>query len=90
MNTDSIRILKTGTCLSLSGRTKLTYEVGGGPGSLISLRITKTAGTGSFSKDWIGLDRVHALLEKQSGKPITSHTLAPCSRRRTTQASLSR
>jgi hypothetical protein len=77
MNTDSIRILKTGTCPSLSGRTKLTYEVGGGPGSLISLRITKTAGTGSFSKDWIGLDRVHALLEKQADKPITSHTLAP-------------
>jgi hypothetical protein len=77
MTTDDIRVLKTGTCPSLSGKTKLTYEVGGGPNSQISLRITKTAGTGSFSKDWIGLDRVHALLKKQSGKPITSHTLAP-------------
>jgi hypothetical protein len=77
MNTDSIRILKTGTCLSLSGRTKLTYEVGGGPDSQISLRITKTAGTGSFSKDWVALERIHALLERNAGKPITSHTLAP-------------
>jgi hypothetical protein len=77
MNTDSIRILKTGTCPSLSGRTKLTYEVGGGPDSQISLRITKTAGTGSFSKDWIALERIHALLERNAGKPITSHTLAP-------------
>ena len=46
MTTDDIRVLKTGTCPSLSGRTKLTYEVGGDPGSHISLRITKTAGTG--------------------------------------------
>src|SRR5215212_2863953 len=75
MNTDSIRILKTGTCPSLSGKTKLTYEVGGGPGSQISLRITKTAGTGSFSKDWVALDRVHDLLAKDPAKPITSHTL---------------
>jgi len=76
MTTDNVRILKTGTCPSLSGKTKLTYEVGGGPGSQISLRITKTAGTGSFSKDWVALERIHALLEKNPNKPITSHTLA--------------
>jgi hypothetical protein len=77
MTTDEVRVLKTVTCPSLSGRTKLTYEVGGGPGSQIYIRITKTAGTGSFSKDWVALERIHALLEKNSGKPITSHTLAP-------------
>ena len=58
-------------------KTKLTYEVGGGPGSQISLRITKTAGTGSFSKDWVALDRVHDLLAKEPTKPIASHTLGP-------------
>ena len=76
MTTDDIRALKTGTCPSLSGRTKLTYEVGSGPGSQINIRITKTAGTGSFSKDWVALERIHALLEKNADKPITSHTLA--------------
>jgi len=76
MTTDNVRVLKTGTCPSLSGKTKLTYEVGGGPGSQISLRITKTAGTGSFSKDWVALERIHALLEKNGDKPIASHTLA--------------
>ena len=77
MTTDDIRVLKTGTCPSLSGRTKLTYEAGGSPGSQINIRITKTAGTGSFSKDWVALERIHALLEKTAGSPITSHTLAP-------------
>src|SRR5215212_4000167 len=77
MNTDSIRVLKTGTCPSLSGKTKLTYDVGGGPDFQISLRITKTAGTGSFSKDWVALDRVHDLLAREPAKPITSHTLDP-------------
>ena len=76
MNTDSIRILKAGTCPSLSGKTKRTYEIGGGPGSQISLRITKTAGTGSFSKDWVPLERIHALLERNPTKPITSQSLA--------------
>jgi len=76
MTTDDIRVLKTGTCPSLSGRTKLTYEVGCGLGSQINIRITKTAGTGSFSKDWVALERIHALLEKNANKPITSHTLA--------------
>jgi len=76
MTTDDIRVLKMGTCPSLSGRTKLTYEVGCGLGSQINIRITKTAGTGSFSKDWVALERIHALLEQNADKPIASHTLA--------------
>ena len=76
MTTDNVRILKTGTCPSLSGKTKLTYEVGCGLGSQINIRITKTAGTGSFSKDWVALERIHALLEQNADKPIASHTLA--------------
>ena len=78
ITTDDIRVLKTCTCPSRSGRTKLTYEVGGGPGSQINLRITKTAGTGSFSKDWIALERIHALLEKNAGKPITKNGSGFC------------
>ena len=28
MTTDNVRVLKTGTCPSLSGKSKLTYEIG--------------------------------------------------------------
>ena len=58
MTTDDIRVLKSATCPSLSGKTKLTFEVGAGAKSEILVRIAKTNGTGAFSKDWVALDRV--------------------------------
>ncbi len=75
MTTDNIRILKTGTCPSLSGKSKLTFEVGADTSSTIHLRITGNSGSGAFSNAWIALDRVGQLLEKTA--PITSHTLSP-------------
>ena len=44
MNTDSIRILKTGTCPSLSGKSKLTYELGCDDRAGLQLRIAKNTG----------------------------------------------
>jgi len=74
MTTDDIRILKTGTCPSLSGKSKLTYEIGAGPASEICMRITKNSGAGMFGKGWVELEGIHKLV---NDKPITSTTLAP-------------
>lgn len=72
-----MRVLKTGVCPSLSGKSKLTYEIGSDPAGQILVRISKNSGSGWFSKDWIGLPRVHELLTRNGTKPITFHTLLP-------------
>jgi hypothetical protein len=77
MTTDDVRVLKSSTCSSLTGRTTLTYEIGANAASGIFARVTKSSGTGTFSKDWIALGRVHAVLEKNGAKPITLATLGP-------------
>jgi hypothetical protein len=77
MTTDDVRVLKTSTCPSLAGKTALTYEIGANAASEIFARVTKSSGTGTFSKDWIALGRVHAVLEKNGAKPLTLATLGP-------------
>jgi hypothetical protein len=77
MTTDDVRVLKSSTCSSLAGRTTLTSEIGAYAASGIFARVTKSSGTGTFSKDWIALGRVHAVLEKNGAKPITLATLGP-------------
>jgi len=77
MTTDDIRILKTGTCPSLSGKSKLTYEIGAGPASEICMRITKNSGAGMFGKGWVELEGIHKLV---NDKPITSQHSHRCSR----------
>ena len=74
MTTDNVRVLKTGTCPSLSGKSKLTYEISAASASEICVRVTKNSGAGMFSKAWVALDQVHRLV---NDKPITSTTLAP-------------
>ena len=73
----SIRVLKTGTCPSLSAMSKLTYEIGCGPASDIQVRISKNSGTGYFSADWVTWDDLLRVLAKNAGMPITCHSLSP-------------
>ena len=76
MTTD-IRQLKTTSCPSLSGKSKLTFEVGCDQPGALYVRISKNTGTGYFSKDWIGWDRVLKLLRTLAGTPVTSYSLRP-------------
>src|ERR1019366_4747872 len=78
-NPDSaVRILKTGTCPSLSGKSKLTYQLGCMGKSDLQFRISANSGTGFFSDDWVSLSDIQEVLDKgPSGKPITSFVLVP-------------
>lgn len=76
-NEPTIRVLKSGNCPSLSGKSKLTYEVGCGSASDLHIRVSKNTGTGYFSKDWVSWDQLQRLLEKNAKKPITSYTFSP-------------
>lgn len=74
---ESIRLLKSGTCPSLSGMSKLVYEIGCGPDSEIYIRISKNSGGGFYSQDWVAWDQLLKVLAKQAGMPIVSNSLAP-------------
>ena len=75
---DSIRVLSTGTCDTLSGSSKLTYHIGCVPDGEIYLRVHSNTGSGFFSQEWISLqDILTALKKRPEGKPITSILLGP-------------
>ncbi len=62
MNVD-VRILRKGNCLSLSGRSELTYEFGHS-NKTIMFRTADNTGSGHYSSAWIPLDAILALLNK--------------------------
>jgi len=75
---DTMRILATGTCETLSGSSKLTYHIGSMPDGEIYLRVHSNTGGGFFSQEWIALaDILTALKKRPEGKPITSILLNP-------------
>jgi hypothetical protein len=74
----SIRILKAATCPSLSGRSKLSYEIGCKNGSEIQLRIVTNSASGSFNREWIDVQAIRSVFERAPrGATITSDALRP-------------
>ena len=75
---DTMRVLSTGTCDTLSELQKLTYHIGCMPDGEIYLRVHSNTGGGFFSQEWISLrDILTALKKRPDGKPITSILLNP-------------
>ena len=64
--TDEARILKTGTCLSLSGRSELTYEFGH-DGKTLLFRIAENTGSGHYNGCWISIDGILDILNDAKG-----------------------
>jgi len=52
-----MKVLKTDTCKTLSGKSTLTYQIGVDPDSVIHLRIAGNIGGGFFSDEWLGVFR---------------------------------
>lgn len=69
----TIRVLKKGLCQSLSGKSKLTYEIGCNAESAIYFRVVSNSGSGFFSNEWIAADSIGMALGESSN--ITSFTL---------------
>lgn len=70
-----IRVLKLGSCPTLSGKGKLEYLVGHEVDGDIFFRISSNSGGGYFSGDWVKLKVIQEALEKAS-KPLTSSALS--------------
>jgi hypothetical protein len=73
-----MKVLKTATCKTLSGKSTLTYQIGCTPDAEIHLRITKNSGGGFFSDEWIAIEDIQAVLKERSkDSPIISHFISP-------------
>ena len=81
-----IRILKAAACLSLSGKSTLSYHIGYGvigtnastTEPVIQLRVYANTGGGFFNKDWIALSTIQQLFDtRPSNKAITSNAIYP-------------
>lgn len=68
-----IRILKAGSCPSLSGKSTLSYHIGCNDGKEVYLRLTENTGQGIFNKEWISLEEIEKVLAAK--QPITSGSL---------------
>ena len=70
-----IRVLKTATCPSLSGKSKLTFNIGCNPAGEIQFQVTGNDGGGYWNDDWVAQSSIQAVLDRlPKGSPITSAT----------------
>ena len=69
----TVRILKTATCPSLSGKSKLTYQIGHSEKTGIQFQIADNSAAGAFNSDWFSLKSIEAALDKvPKGEPVTA------------------
>lgn len=72
----SIRILKIGTCPSLSGNSTLTYHLGCTEDAEIMFRVYANSAAGFFSNEWISMNSIQQVSNTiPLDKPITSFLL---------------
>ena len=70
-----IRILKTASCLSLSKKSQLTFNIGCNTAGEVQFQITGNDGGGYWNDDWVAQSSIQAVLDRQpKGQGITSST----------------
>jgi hypothetical protein len=73
---NSMNVVKTSTCETLTRKSKLTYQVGTLPDGEVYVRIHKNTGNGFFSNEWIALSDIQKTIAKiPAGKPVTAIVL---------------
>ena len=73
-----VKVLHSATCLSLSGKSNITFQVGVDPDSNIYMRIYGKTGGGFFSPEWVSLAEVQKFIDAApTDKPLSSWSLHP-------------
>lgn len=73
-----IRIIKVGTCSTLSQRSTLTFHLGSDADGGIHIRVVQNSGNGQFNADWESLSVIEKLLSAHPAeKPMTSRVMQP-------------
>jgi hypothetical protein len=73
---DGIKVVRSGTCPSLSGKSKLTYHVGLSQTREVLLRVVQNSNSGCFSPEWVDVRALHAAFDKvPKGESVTADNL---------------
>lgn len=70
------KIVRSGTCKSLSGGSTLTYNIGFNEEKGLMICVAENSGHGLFNKDWVSLREVETLLA-ETQEPFASKALSP-------------
>jgi hypothetical protein len=75
---DVVKVVHSGTCLSLSGKSNITYQIGADADGNTYLRIYGNTGGGFFSPEWVALEEVQKFIaDAPKDKPLSSWSLHP-------------
>lgn len=69
-----LRIIKAGSCSTISGKSTLQYHIACDTQHQIYIRVTSNNGGGFFNPEWVGYIEIISTLQGMS-EPITSHAL---------------
>jgi hypothetical protein len=73
---ESMAVVRTGTCETLTKKSKLTYQIGTLLDGEVYFRIHKNTGNGFFSREWVSLSDIQKTITKiPAGKPVTAIVL---------------
>jgi hypothetical protein len=73
---DSMTVVRTATCETLTRKSKLTYQIGTLPDGEVYLRIHKNSGNGFFSNEWVSIADIQKTIgDIPAGKPVTAIVL---------------
>ena len=73
-----MRVLKTSSCKTITGKSNIKYCIGCLPDGSVHLRITENDGGGMFSDEWVKYDDIQeSLKDDTEGAAITSIRLTP-------------
>ena len=69
-----IKVIKIGSCHNISGKHKLTYQIGCNESQEVCFRVIKNSGGGYFSSEWVSLPAIKKAFEV-GPSPTTSSSL---------------
>jgi hypothetical protein len=73
-----VKVIHSATCLSLSGKSNITYQIGADAEGNSYLRIYANTGGGFFSPEWVPLAEVQKFIaDAPKDKPLSSWSLHP-------------
>ena len=71
-----IKVIKIGSCHNISGKHKLTYQIGCNESQEVCFRVIENSGGGYFSSEWVTLPAIVKAIET-AATPTTSTSLFP-------------
>jgi hypothetical protein len=73
-----VKVVNSATCMSLSGKSNITYQIGADADGNSYLRIYGNTGGGFFSPEWVPLADVQKFIaDAPTNKPLSSWSLHP-------------